>query len=361
MGPEEEILSRAREAFFSFQEEISLPRGRGGTGKEIWQRFEDTDPRLVFYCNGWRFVRQQGGTMVFHVEYKNTDWPPDQFYDTKDMPLDQILHEVISNYELRAPVIVRSGNFGWTYESFLKQYYSFYPNFRGMKSVMEYSSGTSKLKIFDMVPRYRIGRVMLRTWEIETQAKVKEIAGQLSLPGMPDYVKAYLAHNYLCGTVKYFNKADATSTERSYIQSAYGALIKRQCVCQGFAEAYKRICGEMGVQCDQIRGQILANGEWHAWNIVHLDGGKKPCYVDCTWDVDKGYGIRYNYFLIGDEALLPVRKWERHYFTPCADGGQEKKAAAAWVREHRKELLEKGADEKYLRPAGVFSRLPGRI
>ena len=348
MASEQEILRRGQEEFFSFREEVHVPRGAGGEAGDIWKRFLDTDPRMYFYWKSCRLTGQWGNTMTYRAEYRNMDYPPEKIYDTKTLPLPEILHRIVSEYELRAVVVIRGGKFDWTYSSFLKQSQSFYPNFRGFKKHTIYKFPDCPYEFRDLTPRYRIGRVMLKTWEMETQAKVKEIAAMLSVPGIPDSAKAVLIHNYLCGTVTYYDKKDATSTERSYIQSAYGALIKRQCVCQGFAEAYKRLCGEAGVPCDQIRGQILSDMGWHAWNIVHLDGGKKPCHVDCTWDTDIGSGIRYKHLFIGDEALLPYRKWERHFFTPCIDGERERREAERWIREHRTELLDKGWDKRML-------------
>lgn len=348
MASEQEMLLAGREEFLSFKEEVHVPRGAGGSVSDIWKGFLRTDPRMYYYWKSYRCTGQRGDLMVYRVEYQNTDFPREGFYDTRTLPLPEILHRIVSDYQLRAVVIVRGGKFSLTYDSFLKQSQSFYPNFRGFKEHRVYSCEGYPFEIHELHPRYRIGRVMLKTWEMETQAKVREIAGMLAVPGMPESAKVVLIHNYLAATVTYYDKADATTTERSYIQSAYGALVKRRCVCQGFAEAFKRICDAAEIPCDQIRGQILADMGWHAWNIVHLHDGKKPCYVDCTWDADKGSGVRYQYLLIGDEALLPYRKWERHYFTPCADGAPEKKEAESWIKAHRKELLAGGWEERML-------------
>ena len=47
----------------------------------------------------------------------------------------------------------------------------------------------------------------------------------------------------------------------------YGALIEKECVCEGYAEAFKYLCDEAGLHCINVQRE----GE-HMWNYVQLDG-----------------------------------------------------------------------------------------
>ena len=62
--------------------------------------------------------------------------------------------------------------------------------------------------------------------------------------------------------------------------TAYGALIDKTSVCQGYAVLLYRMLLEAGIDCRVISG--YGNGGGHAWNIVRLNG--KYYNVDATWD-----------------------------------------------------------------------------
>ena len=50
--------------------------------------------------------------------------------------------------------------------------------------------------------------------------------------------------------------------------SAYGALVLKKAVCNGYAEGMKLLCDLSGVTCKMISG--TADGEKHAWNLISL-------------------------------------------------------------------------------------------
>ena len=78
-----------------------------------------------------------------------------------------------------------------------------------------------------------------------------------------------------------------------------GALLKKLCVCEGYAVAFRKLMSSYHIPCKLVHGR--ANGESHAWNIVKLDG--KWYHIDVTWDdpiVNGNNGntnIHYEYFL----------------------------------------------------------------
>ena len=66
------------------------------------------------------------------------------------------------------------------------------------------------------------------------------------------------------------------------LRSVYGAIIQQNCVCAGFAHAYKYVSDVAGLNVLYISG--LGKGESHAWNHVWVDG--EWLLVDVTWDLD---------------------------------------------------------------------------
>lgn len=145
---------------------------------------------------------------------------------------------------------------------------------------------------------YSDGTVML--WPVyyttaEQEAALDEtvvnIMESLDLPRASDYETVKAVHDYLCNTVTYGTTEDYTSW------SAYGALVQKVCVCQGYALAVYRLLLACGIDCRIISGD--GNGP-HAWNIVKLGN----CYysLDATWD-DQWFGVIYDYFLLGTTAF----------------------------------------------------------
>lgn len=166
---------------------------------------------------------------------------------------------------------------------------------------------------------YRIGRLKLTMMERTVDKEVERLAGELFTPDMPPETKAYIAHNYLAKTVEYWLKEDADPLEMSYRQSAYGALINKKCVCQGYAEAYKRLLDSQGIDNYVLCGKVKKSeaGIGHAWNVVSFDG-KEFFHVDVTWD-SLGGGLSSNkYFCKSDDFMRPDRMWTRSRRVVCS-------------------------------------------
>lgn len=117
------------------------------------------------------------------------------------------------------------------------------------------------------------------------------------------YQNIKFVHDYLIDSIEYDQ-----SISLSYIYNLYGALISKQCVCEGYAKAFKYLMDAMDIPCVIVSG-IATNSEGktenHAWNYVQLNGNWYA--IDCTWDdpilIGSGYlsnSSKYKYFLKGE-------------------------------------------------------------
>ena len=125
----------------------------------------------------------------------------------------------------------------------------------------------------------------------QTAAEIKE-----TLSDQPDRYEQVLAiHDYLCIHVSY--------KENSYAHTAAGVFLKnREVVCEGYAKAFKILCGRFGIPAVLIPGGALkSNGtrEGHMWNYVQMEDSFWYM-LDTTWDDQKTY-ISRKYFLSGGE------------------------------------------------------------
>jgi transglutaminase/protease-like cytokinesis protein 3 len=100
--------------------------------------------------------------------------------------------------------------------------------------------------------------------------------------------QAKAAHDYLIQNVKF----DYSMSENSF--TAYGALVERKAVCQGYSFAYYEILIHLDIPCNIWIGTTSQG--LHAWNFIKIDD--RGYFVDVTWD-DKDNGrTYYEYFMI---------------------------------------------------------------
>lgn len=159
---------------------------------------------------------------------------------------------------------------------------------------------------FVILPRYlfdaseKDARVAEFNAAVDSVVLLAEQAGVQS-----DYDKVLFVHDYLIQNCKYNEQAG------DLIHTAYGALVSKEAVCDGYAQAAHILLDRLGVDCYYVEGTTTpsATDEGHAWNIVTVDGANY--HLDVTWDdrdaehVDDSYDniVSYNYFLISDEDM----------------------------------------------------------
>ena len=119
-------------------------------------------------------------------------------------------------------------------------------------------------------------------------------------------------HDYLVETIDY----DQTISHPNTF-NLYGALVEKNCVCEGYAKAFKYLADALNIPTIVVSGtgtNSEGNTENHAWNYVQIN--KKWYAVDCTWDDPILIGgailtnsTKYKYFLKGsnefDKAHTP--------------------------------------------------------
>ena len=120
------------------------------------------------------------------------------------------------------------------------------------------------------------------------------------------YEDVKMVHDYLVDNINY-----ESSLSKENIYNIYGALVNRECVCEGYARAFKYLLDELNIPCIMVIGtgtNSQGETENHAWNYVQLGGNWYA--VDTTWDdpVVIGGGTaseesRYKYFLVGREII----------------------------------------------------------
>ncbi|MBR5410996.1 MAG: hypothetical protein IK104_10045 [Clostridia bacterium] len=114
-----------------------------------------------------------------------------------------------------------------------------------------------------------------------------------STDALPDaYEKELFIHDLICESVEYTEADDSTN--------AYGALVGKKAVCEGYAYAAKLVCDMARVPCCVLRGTVVsADGaeEGHMWNAARLGGAWY--HLDLTWDdpvSERENNVQHAYF-----------------------------------------------------------------
>ena len=97
-----------------------------------------------------------------------------------------------------------------------------------------------------------------------------------------EYDMAVYTHDLIAATCEYDKTLSAPD-----IHNAYGALVSKKAVCDGYAHAYQMVLQQLNIECHYVSGEARGpNGaEGHAWNIIKI--GEEYTTVDLTWnDID---------------------------------------------------------------------------
>ena len=153
---------------------------------------------------------------------------------------------------------------------------------------------------------------------IHLEKQIENIVSQLlsnhKFNTLDDYKKEMILHDFLVKSVSY---ASVTSSEST---SVIGALISKKAVCEGYAEAFKLLCDQVGLPCIVVSGMATPQNrleERHAWNIVRING--VYAHVDVTWDsTTKGDDdYCYDHLNLTDDDIAKDHCWDRALLPVC--------------------------------------------
>ena len=164
---------------------------------------------------------------------------------------------------------------------------------------MQYGGWSCNISLFESngiyysTLTYTVSYYTTAAQEERMNSEVAAVLSKLNLSGKSDYEKIKGIYDYICKNVTYDY---AHQNDDSYYlkYTAYGALVNKTAICQGYPLLFCRLALELGVDARFIGG--YGKGDTHAWAIVKLGG--KYYNVDPTWDAIRLQdGLPYEYFL----------------------------------------------------------------
>lgn len=152
--------------------------------------------------------------------------------------------------------------------------------FLGVKEYTSYQEDDNSVSI--MITSFK--RKLSTQQEKKVEEKVKKILGKIT--GTEEEVIRKI-YNWCTKNIKY----DKTISKK-HIDDLYGALINKECVCEGYAVAFKYLCNKAGINCINVERE-----KRHMWNYVRIH--QKWYCVDVTW----GQVNTKQFLLEGKESL----------------------------------------------------------
>lgn len=155
-------------------------------------------------------------------------------------------------------------------------------------------------RILSYQPQYLVGKAEAAKMQGEFETAAWQAAEQVD-PSMSAVEKALVVHDYLVQNCEYDYERFTTGTVPEISHTAYGALVNRMAVCDGYAQAYVYIMNhKLGIPCTIVSSDPMN----HAWNMIEIDG--KWYHTDLTWDDpvwDCMGRVMHNNFMLSDQAI----------------------------------------------------------
>jgi|GEM_PF-3557637 len=133
-------------------------------------------------------------------------------------------------------------------------------------------------------------------------AAVDKILDEVIFPGMTDLEMELAIHDYIVLNCAYDTTYGADDT-----YNAYGVIVRKTAVCDGYARSFKLFMNRLGIPCQYVTGlgvNSSGSSEAHAWNRIQIGG--EWYQVDTTWadpTPDKPGKVSYQYFNVDDATF----------------------------------------------------------
>lgn len=196
--------------------------------------------------------------------------------------------------------------------------------------------------VTELQPLYSMTNAERQFAQLEFDEVVNSLLSDIS-GSWSDYQRELAVHDALCNRVTY--RDDGITSH-----NAYGALVNKNAVCEGYAEAFQYLMYQCGIQCLGVFG--TAGTEQHKWNIVYVDGVYYD--IDVTWDdpvvAQGGALVAHTYFNLSDAILFRDHDAtdERNYPLPHCESMDENYYVmqGVWLHDFSEEAIAK-AIQKY--------------
>lgn len=143
----------------------------------------------------------------------------------------------------------------------------------------------------------------------EQEAKINEIVQGAKGASQSVREQVIYVHNAIIENTSYRLESNCSPGNGGHVRTSYGALVKQESLCEGYARAVKTVLDSMGITSVLVQGYYQdtdGSRNLHMWNYVQLDG--KWYGLDATADDGLGNGSGSDVYLLADSTVM-----EKHH------------------------------------------------
>lgn len=175
-----------------------------------------------------------------------------------------------------------------------------------------YSSGVSVRHIkgsdvYTITLQYDTDVDVLKKYRSDAEEKADKIIGTIITPEMTAAERVKAIHDYIVLNCEYDYANYLADTLPYETRIAYGALIDKKAICQGYTAAFNLLAKRAGLRSIAVGGYAPNSKVNHSWNMVLIDG--QIYHVDTTHDdpvPDKKGKISYKYFFLTESEMTSL-------------------------------------------------------
>ncbi len=153
-----------------------------------------------------------------------------------------------------------------------------YPELINLSSSIKYSYNPDNNIVITVYPQYLFDISLKEEYFNPFNAIVERVAleaGEFD----SDFLKALYVHDFIATNAEYvMPTGDPSTMEYGFSHNAYGNLVNKNSVCEGYTLAYAAILKKLGIK----NGYAVSDSMKHIWNTVTIEG--KTYHVDVTFD-----------------------------------------------------------------------------
>jgi hypothetical protein len=292
----------------------------------------ESDPETTFLFAGGYNGRIRGVSnsservITYDFEYRNLELLP----QLKEMPtvrntmdLKEIVKNDFQNYREGSLIKIIGYqkdhyDLGNLVELTLMENPGYGTGYKGIRFTI-YGQGSDA--IIHLTYRFHYTMQQIIQMRKEGDLKATRVVTDLIQPTMKDYEKLLILHDYIVDNTAYDIENYRNGSIPASSRSVYGVLVKGIAVCEGYANALKKLLDLAGVESMIVVGRTESDA--HAWNLVKIGGSYY--HVDPTWNdpiTSSGKQIlRHDYFNVTDQVLEKTHQWNRSLY-PIAGNTQ---------------------------------------
>ncbi len=139
----------------------------------------------------------------------------------------------------------------------------------------------------------------------EYDKKVNEIAQGAKSSSQSVREQVIYVNQAIIDNTEYKLENNCSPGNSGHVRTAYGALIKHESLCEGYARAVKAVLDSMGIPCVLVQGYYRApdgSDNLHMWNYVQIDGAWYG--LDATANDGMKGGTDSSMYLLADSTVM---------------------------------------------------------